>query len=310
MPNAQHHPKKAETGLKTSQEVCQSDRSTRALRISSDDIVPSMVSHAAHAMPRSASSFFNNADLCTLLLTLVDLDARSLLAFHSLTRASWNAVVYEIPPRKTLLLAPEPPQFQGILVTDSIRTGSTTVRQKYYFIRKVPYITHDKITPTQLATNWRFTWSDELQRRVDPLGQIITLHPAITSTFDFLSKGSYLSIRKGYDIFNAPQLHMDMFLTQPPQSVVEGRTKHTLKPWKALTFRIKVENGVRLRDMVAYFNSRKEETDCYFHTGYVAWEYRDAVSRDDDLARNARDNSLLRQTGETGLGKLYSYRHN
>lgn len=268
-----------------------------------------MVSHATHALPRSASSFFNNADLCTLFLQLVDLDTRSLLAFHSLTRASWNAVVYEIPPRKALLLAPEPPQFQGILVTDSMRTGRLA-QKKYYSIRKVPYIAYDRTTITRFAPNWTFTRSNDFGRRVDPLGQIITLHPAVTSTFDLSLKGPYLSIRKGYDIFSAPQLHMDMFLTQPPQSVIEGKTKHTLKPWMLLTFRIKVEGGVRLRDMVAYFNLRKKETDCYFRTGYVAWEYRDAVSRDEGLVRHARDNSLLRRKGKRDLGKLYSYRHN
>lgn len=252
----------------------------------------------------SAEQFFRNEDLCTVFTKVMILDSRAVLAFRGITRQTWNACMKERNGRKALMLLPQPARFQGVLQYYLADHYPSTTRfipaRKYPFMRDAAsFINGNKPSKSISFDN--------------PVGgeagvaQVITLHPALRSIFISPAAGSMLAFRSSNDIANAPPLHMDMFLTQPPQKwIASSRVCYHVcggLPVSMPPFRILVEGGIRLRDLVEYF---QEERKSLRHI-CTCWQYTGAVSKESVVGKRACLNAAKLAQGEVQSEDLFGY---
>lgn len=114
--------------------------------------------------------------------------------------------------------------------------------------------------------------------------QIITVHPALRSVC-LLEYGVHttLVLRDEIDIFEAPPLLMDMFLTQPPQKEIELRCADDCSRPEIQDVKLVVEEGIRLRDLVG----KLKEVSAGVGFDLVLWEFYRAVPRDHEVVKEA-----------------------
>lgn len=273
--------------------------------------VPSQTTHVAYG---AANRFFHDPDMCTLFTHTLVGDLRSMLAFRWVTRQSWEAVTLEKTSRKTRMLDPETPGFQGI-----IKFAFALDLQDPPYLGQ-PFFSFDAADVAELVAETKVYRHPNYSapKVCHGIHETITLHPAFRSQFrpGFDYAESILRLRPNYDIFKAPPSHLDMFLTQPPQTaillhfayydycdvIIGCSGKNNCKPMD-----IRVKEGIRLRHLVDRLKNVKSEGEMGvdFQQSSFGWSYLAAIEKESDVWKKARENTRKRERGETNFLRIY-----